>query len=188
MPAGIYVLNNSGSILIDDTYSNLSMSSKGTGTAPSTGVNAFRGSQWFNFDAPAGASSFGMQVFDSSGNVVFDALEKYARVVDVIAGPAYGDPNVTATYQSGRTYAAVVSKRSARHEREVRDDPDSPPGWYNYRDRIRTAVAAFSGATVTIAWNSPAWPAEWSPPIQNVPAPPALDNNSRFIIIDVTGY
>lgn len=194
MPAGIIIYNDHETVLIDDTYSNLSVRSKGTqaSSPPATGVTAYRytsltldAHSWWNFNRPIALGTYGLQVFDAAGNCTFDAAQQYARVVDVFNGPATG--TITKTYTAGRVYAVVTAKRGLKTEQEVRPDPSSPAGWYNYRRQLFLARAYASGASIIAGWHANPL-GEWSPPIQVVPSPTAADAASQFMVLDVTGY
>lgn len=200
MAIGVEIRNRHDTVLIDDTYRNMAVVNKGTqANPPSLVANtmvAYRRTSatggnyawWrFGYPQPPNTSGWAIQVRNAANQITFDSRLQYARIVDEILGPLYEMPDVVKAYPAGRIYAAVAAKRSAHIEQEIRPDPTSPPGWYNYRRRLRSCVAVFSGTTLTLTWSTPAF-GEWSLPIQVVPQILATDNKSRFIIVDVTGY
>lgn len=195
MPAQIQLINNSGTVLIDDTYSNMSVLAKGTQANPPASVAgtviAYRRTstdgatyQWWRFGAPTSSGSYGMQLSNSAGQLVFDALRQYARVVSTVDGPIYGQPNVVVPVPAGRTYAVITSKRSVYFEREVRS---AGANLWEYRVRARQTIAVVSSSSVTLQWTAPAW-GQWSNPTAFVPPERSPDYQSRFLILDVTGY
>lgn len=199
MPAGIIIYNAGGTVQIDDTYRNLAVSESGTQaaspTVPGSGVLAYQYAaltggnyKWWRFDVPTPTSAtYGFQVFDAAGNCTFDALQKYARVVDSFAGPATAT-TITKTYTAGRQYAVITTKRGAKVEQEVRAATGMPSGWYEYRRRIIGARAYVSGVQVIAGWSNPTWPETWNGPIQVVPTPAMDDTASQYLVLDVTGY
>lgn len=142
---------------------------------------------WYSFDRPTAVGTAGLQVFDATGKLVFDAANQYARVVDVFSGADQVAWSQSRTYTSGRTYAVATLKRARWTEEETRPDPVQPVGWYNYRRRFVFAGSQVSGATVTVAQVATAW-GEWSGPLQVIPPLPAGDYSAQFAVIDVTGY
>ncbi|MBV6853746.1 hypothetical protein P2C08_14090 [Xanthomonas perforans] len=74
-------------------------------------VNARVGAtvDWYAFDtAPqAAAATYGLQVFNASGQIVFDSAHSPMRVVDTYQ--VNGSAGNTRTYPAGRSYAAVFS-------------------------------------------------------------------------------
>ena len=130
MPAGLEIINTSGSVLIDENYKNLAVSASGSFTfvagdfgrvnvsipyiangirnpiiairvtggyagVRNTNINdialtataVFFGDtgatvEWWCFDIPTVVSTSGLQVYNSSGELVFDSGNQYARVID----------------------------------------------------------------------------------------------------------
>lgn len=200
MPTGIQVIGASGSVQIDENYRNLALREKGTHANPPVnngqGLVAYKYNSavgdtydWWRFDEPQFTqSNYGLQLFDANGNVIFDATQKYARMVDLF--PGHPVDTVTRTYPAGRTYAVITAKRGLIVERQVRPDPESGHPWYNYRTRFITARAYVSGNQVVASWWGPEWHDldTWSPPIQVIPNTTAPDRVSQFIVVDVTNY
>jgi len=181
MAFGIEVENNHGTLLLDATYRNLAVTSASTG-----GVVAVGDGRSFRFDVPTPPGpGWGAQVFTASGQCVFDSRLKYARVVDTLSGPLSG--STTHTYPAGRQYAVITNKRAVEMSYEVRDAPGSPAGWYNYRAIFRRCLPSVSGNMVTLAWGV-FGTGDWSPPVQVIPTPATADYQSRFVVLDVTGY
>ena len=201
MPAGLEaIFNNHGSVLLDDNYHNLAVVAEGTQAnwpgydgasliAVRSADFAQTSYQWWKFGDPVApvANNAGLQVFNASGALVFDSRLRYARVVDVFAGPTLEVNTVTRTYTAGRTYAVITAKRANFMEQEVRDDPFSPPGWYNYRRRWWSCRARYSGASIIAGWHALAW-GDWSGALQVIPNPITDDRVSQFMVLDVTGY
>jgi len=198
MPAGIQIINSAGTVQIDETYRNLALREQGTQAGPpavpGTGMLAFKYSdlggatyKWWRFDVPIpSGATHGLQIFNAAGECTFDAMLKYARVVDVFAGPTSG--TVTKSYASGREYAVIMVKRGVIVEQQVRNDPGSPPGWYNYRRRFIQSRAYVSGSQVIAGWYTPEWADSWSGPLQVVPSPTMDDTAAQYIVVDSTGY
>jgi len=64
---------------------------------------------WYAFDSlgPGDESSYGFKVKQANGTVIFDALRKPMRVVDMKITP--GNDGAGGTYTSGRVYAVAVA-------------------------------------------------------------------------------
>lgn len=69
---------------------------------------------YYIFDVPQPSSShYGLEVFDGTGNLTFDAIGgKYLRVIDFIQMPA----DTSNSYQPGREYACVFNDFGLRVE------------------------------------------------------------------------
>ena len=219
MPAGLEIINTSGTVLIDENYQNLAVRAKGTvgissaalkrATVAMSGVSspmialasasAFSGIKnvlsdlsqftiqgeappasnvdYFIFDVPlASGLSHGLQVFNTAGTLVFDAGNKYARVVDVYGGPNTSDWTPSRTYAAGRTYAVVQLKRAYRKQVvAVGGGGGFDVTWYMSGSRVVSNVV--TGKMIIYKE-------------QNVASAPAAvnDNSAMFAVIDVTGY
>ena len=192
MPAGIIVYNTSGTVQIDDTYRNMALRAKSSsGTPTASGLYAYQRNEtsgsvsWWQYDWPdTPTSTFGFQVFDASGNCTFDAMQKYARVVDVFAGPINLAGAVTKTYPSGRSYAVITAKRGLHVDQRTRPNGAQ----VDYQRRFVRPISYVAGANVSVKWTLPEWPTAWIGPVSTAPAPTADDLSSQFIVLDVTDH
>lgn len=150
---------------------------KGDG-AP-TGLNAgFR--SWI-FDEPTDSGfTYGMKIYNSTGQLTFDALQKNCRVVGVLVGEA------SMAVPAGRKYAIGLLAEAYLWENDIPAntvDPAYVNGWYIHRG-MRTAVyeengvigtryACFEGTVSTLGSS-------------NVVA--QQFGTARAIVVDVTDY
>lgn len=139
---------------------------------------------WYVFDTPtSGGNDYGLQVFNSAGQLTFDSSRKYARVRALQSGVG------SQTYDSGRLYAVATLGSSRRRRVTSQPDPFNPllVNWQAFDEQIAARV---NGATVQTEWQTvisvsslqpvdPAFvPLPWSDTLAN----------SQFAVIDVTGY
>lgn len=201
MAAGFQaVLNNHGSVLIDDTYRNMAVLAKGTqatGTHDPNRVYTATQSddieqstyRWWDFGFPTAMPSngAGIEIRNAANEVCFNSMLQYARVVDVFN---YNQSsNLQKTYPSGRSYAVITAKRGTKVTREVRPDPNSPPNsYYNYRQKFDFAGCRVVSNVITAGWTNRPYTMDWTPPLMVLPPQPMSDNAVTFIVIDVTGY
>ncbi|WP_146189242.1 hypothetical protein [Pseudomonas protegens] len=89
---------------------------------------------FYHFDWPdsGSLSSFGMQVFDGNGVLVYDALKSYMRVYEAIVFADYYSVLGSRTYDSKRTYAVMQSQFCGSYEQTA----DFIEGVGTYRDYV----------------------------------------------------
>lgn len=138
-------------------------------------------SYWI-FGAGAIASStstFGMQVFNSAGQLIFDAQKKPLSVVQKLSGGSSGGVNVTLT--SGKTYAVMVQQARIQYDRGKSDvDYGTVRMWV---DSVKVAAnVVYVQQKLILDYDgqvssSSGWEGFW-------------DNSvtSQHVIIDVTNY
>jgi hypothetical protein len=66
---------------------------------------------------PTGTSNFGIEVFDVSGNVTFNAVNKYFRVTDTFAAGLTS--GVSNTYTAGRSYGVAFNRLGYRFSNQA---------------------------------------------------------------------
>lgn len=202
MTAGFYVENNHGTVLIDDTYANVCLLSKGNQSSPPPIVSEdFYAIQrdtnewgspyrWWRFGKPTSVASYGLVIYNAAGKPTFDATKKYARVVDVVEGPL-GFTQVTAkTYASGRSYAVVTARGGFAEDLVTKPaGPGFPSNYVYYQYLIRTATSWVSGNTVRFGW-TPRQPETglWMGPALGGHRPERQTRATTYIVLDVTGY
>lgn len=228
MTAGFQVINDAGTILIDENYKNISMKDKRTVTigaagAPQlfganqftvascvspvvfiqcstggcfvSGVTVSGGTATITVRGPAGVSvtvftfdeptvgSFGLQVYNASGQVVFDSSNKYARVVDVVSGTT---AQIVKTYTSGRTYAVAYLKKGSRQQRQFTSSGCGAGSARNWLSRYSSTVKVAANV-VTFDWEMYY---DWG--AYDVCEPRSYnsytDTSFTAVVIDVTGY
>lgn len=70
--------------------------------------------EWMLFDVPTpSGANFGLQVFNQDGALVFDALKKYARVLDVVAGSNMSTEAPIHRSYPGKSIAVVQGARAS---------------------------------------------------------------------------
>lgn len=92
-------------------------------------------------------SGYGLQVFDASGNLVFDALSPTLRVVEAVSTLDYRTMQTSWSLQSGRQYGVIFSQWAGT--RTVSYRPFSP----GYQDRITVEQGpsiSFQGSTMIV--------------------------------------
>ena len=218
MAFGLEIINNHGTTLIDDTYSNLAVRHQGTLAAgagsrtvsvpglsqpvPAVRSTAYAialgrsgnngtiwsagGAQvhWYVFDVPTSSSGgYGLQVFNSSGQLTFDSSRKYARVRALQSGVG------SQTYDSGRQYAVAALVPARRRQVNTWPDPVNPflVHWETFDQQIAARV---NGATVQTEWQTVIHATSLEPMDPAFAPQPWGDSasNAQFAIIDVTGY
>jgi len=124
------------------------------------------------FGEPAAAgASYGLQVWNDSGQLVFDALQKPMRVVGQLVTPTLGS---TISTPSGRTCACVI------HGGFYADVQNAGPGTWAYY--VLRFGARISGTTVTMVGVCLQYTVTSSPGTETSP------NNSCLLAVDVTDY
>lgn len=145
----------------------------------------------FVFDkAKISPSKYGMQVFDESGKLVFDAVNKYARIIDYIYGRVpyqnHGPGSYTSSfsYQRGRKFAvgAVLT----------------PGGWadisYNHDSEFKVYVAyggwSIADGAVRMSWRQALLRRGNQGGRDPYPAESTGDGMAQYgaLVLDVTGY
>jgi len=187
MATGIRIINDAGTTLIDETYSNLCLHTKGSltlnavagtihnvaGTWGDTAVVAVRSSgkvfatiqagsitiigaasavvTYYVFDVPtAPYSTYGLLIYNAAGDVVFDALKKYARVAAIQTGTTAAAWDGTVAYPAGRTYAYAFLVAAYKNNTTWTHVGD--PAGHEYRVDVDTQWASASISGVTIDW------------------------------------
>lgn len=203
MPAGIEIIGDHGSVILDENYSNLALRLKGTATLSSIGTGPrgnsvdidvtglglnrpmvaircpgpgmvgfghfsrtgnrlrFHGTAgqsftYYVFDTPIMTTTTnGLKIWNAAGDLVFDSNQKYARVRDVqnfttLSGVT-GYPR-TLTYESGREYAVICPRASAKRNDVERSGLGGTCGPQERRYRVNSYIVSSntSGATVNI--------------------------------------
>jgi len=146
-------------------------------------ANTGQSFQWFVFDRPLDLGShFGCQVFDASGRLTFDALQKYIRVYDLKAIDAR-TPQSFPAYGS-RTWAVIMLQLGC--VTPVTPTPPAPPpgGLWHW-----TAALWMSGVTIaTTGFTTSTIAAATSSGIsQNLPSYPQSPIG-QVLLIDVTDF
>lgn len=185
------IINDAGTILIDDKYPNMALLAQGTGTPPAPGPGEFiaegGGGKWFRFGPLASTSTYGLVIMAADGRVIFDALWGYARVVDILSGTALPPSPIVKTYPAGRVYAAVRLKWGRSMFWNVRYMAQNQ---FQYYQVYKTLGYAFSGATITIntiVFDS--WEDAPRLPIGQYPQQPGVESQDwTLAILDVTGF
>lgn len=129
----------------------------------------------FDGASQVAASSFGLQVFNAAGTLVFDSGQKYMKIAHVQEGvwPSSGVswPGGIA----GRTYATAYTTMPWHYEHT--DGPDGFPA-----DLAENAFTSQHGTDVWLASGPTMWPLA-----PNDSIPPAFTPGG-FLILDVTDY
>lgn len=218
MPAGIYILNDHGTILIDDTYSNLAVRHQGTLSAGAglrtvsvPGLNdpvpAIRSTAYAATASRQGSTGYiwsagGAQVhwyvFDvpigagNHGLQVFNAAGQltFDAYQKYARVRAVQSGVGSQTYDSGRLYAVATLSPARRRRVETRPDP-APGSNLVFVDLFDEQVCArVNGATVQTNWQTIiAAPGLLPQDPGTVPSGWSDDAAiAQFAIIDVTGY
>lgn len=143
---------------------------------------------YYLFDTPTGSSTFGGQVFDGAGKLVFDAALKYMRIIGTAGGKfAYQDPieaGFSQTY-TGKTIALCQGLFAVAAMMTI--IPGSgPPGQENYKRMIDMGMAATTATSTASYSRRTAYsdgPYRWN---EYVPFPHQPYYN--WLVLDVTDY
>lgn len=208
MATGIQIINDWGTLQIDETYRNLFLRTKGTGgSIPATGADlvALQSSSYdgadnggadsvpsttkwwiFNLLGTAGAGTYGLKIWDASGNLVFDCFQQPMRIVDFIT-VAGGAAAGSKSYPSGKQYAVI---RGTFDNKVLKESvPNSTGKLFTNTTTHYRMGAKVVGSTVYWDWyvwyvDGP-WPNEdqsigngWT----------YSDYPTTFIVVDVTNY
>ena len=145
------------------------------------------GTTLYHFGIQTAKSNYGLHVYDTAGDLVFDAVSwaKTVRPVGELSGSILTSDtsSQSATYKSGRTYAAwLCTPVSAFRIRDI----SLGNGTYSYFMDDQNMTVAISGATVTVT----ATRQNATQPIGSgfTPYSSAGQPFWRAIILDVTGY
>lgn len=174
-----------------------------TGTLQVNGPQAFTNVSgadltltWYVFDVGVGTgASFGCQVFNAAGQLIFDAAGKQARVRDYSTSLAgNGDPADwvgTRTYDAGRSYAVVFGRIGDFQKvtyvpgtTPTDPNPHYPlPGEAHYIiEKFRTAFRAVSGG---VEFTANRYQFLLS---TGTGSPVFSDSRMQMMALDVTGY
>lgn len=111
----LFALTGNHTYRAANSYINSDGTVHGYGTIENGTPGVWRNIDYYEFDVPSGVSNSGIVVYKANGQVAFDAMKQYLRVVDVRSGTA-GPNGVTGggtfTYPSGRKYAICIIKGS----------------------------------------------------------------------------
>lgn len=125
--------------------------------------------EYWIFDRPTVSSNFGMQLFDAGGNLLFDALSKYMKILG-----AFGEGG---GYSSGSGNFAVV--QSSPSINSGFDGPNA--GLYlNYVDYYGCRIAG--NTNTQLAWMNSAASYRSSVPIFS-----SLTQNPFWLVVDISG-
>lgn len=146
-------------------------------------VRATSGSvQWYLFDEPQSApSSFGLQVFNASGKLVFDSQFLYMRVLEMLYGNIDDYPGgIAARSYPGKAIAVVQGSSSLRrHIQPVQGPQTMYALMSNYSAiTIGGSDVGFAQGSTTIAISPD--------PQQNVGATQWRQRYFSYLVLDVT--
>lgn len=124
------------------------------------------------------SSGVGLRIYNAAGAPVFDAAQKYMRVVGTITGTADGNATASQTFTAGRTYA-VIQQSPAAFARNINTGLPQDPKWTLVDMR---GIAPINNNVVS--WTRDEINQQnWGPT-----APPNYNLTATAVIIDVTGY
>ncbi len=191
MTAGIEITNDSGVVLLESNRLIPALLAKNSTPSGTLFTADGAGGTTYAFGNPSAGSSYGMQVFDASGALMFDAATygRSARVVGVMQGniQATDSQTITQIFAAGRAYAAWIFQPVSPFR--VRGVSITVGGAVNYGYSLddQEVYASISGATVSITatrTNSDTVNGLGS----SVPYDSAGSPFWRALILDVTGY
>lgn len=235
MPAGIKIINDSGTILIDDTFPTLVVRAKGVATIGGDGsvnigsplgagvpltialrcssvvgvkyfpyIEGYSGGhylfgspgatvEWWAFDVPVNpVANYGLIVRNSAGQLMFDALSQFLRVVDVRSSPIRNGGWVGSYgYDSSRTWAVMPLVTAFDSAMTFTRAGAGGPDMYFQREDVNVAGGAVLGGTVVLGMTSPTVRRQYGPFVGAGPVPTAYTvstNNAAMAIVDVTRY
>ena len=150
--AGVLIVNDFGTTLVDDSSCVLALVAKGVGAVPPAGsvapvtVTDANGVNYV-FDVVTSPSTAGFVIWTKPGSVspiAFDALKNNARVVDTFGGINMQDGLGVRNYTAGRTYAAGL----LQNPEQLNWTSSSPTSstWH-----LWAMQCAVSGASVTVS-------------------------------------
>lgn len=136
---------------------------------------------YYVFTPPTVTPSYGFEIRNAAGQVVFTAAHKYMKVVGEISGSAStsGADTTTVTMPAGRTYAVLASTRPAAN-RVINQSPSPPDLDYWSYTFIGLYKVNSNVVAITSANNAAAH-------FDNT-APPEVSFAGKGFIVDVTGY
>lgn len=191
MTAGIEITNDSGVMLLESNRLIPALLAKNSTPSGTLFTADGSGGTTYAFGVPSAGSSYGMQVFDASGALLFDAATygRSARVVGVMQGniQSTDSQTITQTFTAGRAYAAWIFQPVSPFR--VRGVSIHVGGTVNYGYSLddQEMYVSISGATVSITatrTNSDAVNGMGS----SIPYDSAGTTFWRALILDVTGY
>lgn len=136
---------------------------------------------YYVFTPPTVTPSYGFEIRNAAGEVVFTAAHKYMKVVGEISGSASTSSadSATVTMPAGRTYAVLASTRPAAN-RAINQSP-SPPfiDYWSYAFiglyKVNSNIVAITSANNAVAHFGSTRPDE-------------VSFAGKGFIVDVTGY
>lgn len=132
---------------------------------------------YYIFDQPvASGANHGMQIYNAAGVLVFDALNKYARVVDIFGGAALANWTPSRSYPAGRTYAVVQLKKAYQKEVINNGGGNWDVNWYS--SAIQVNGVAVTGKMLKYKTDN----------VSVLPTGAINDPSAQFAVLDVTGY
>lgn len=134
------------------------------------------------FDKPPNNSNskFGLQVWDESGNLCFDALYRYAKVVGTLTTPVTGSspPSASFPIPSGRTYIAVQNDLGQYAVSVPISNPGQPP---SFAQQLTIVGIKRQGQQLMTEHTFRSYGPLFSPK-------PTTFNDAAYLILDVTGF
>lgn len=215
MAHGVKIVNDHGTILIDDTFHNIAIVQQGTVTIPgggsvqipaaapgeqvairSSAICACLGSlliaapgtvvSWYRFGRPTAQGQYGFRVRDAAGNVTFDSSFKYARVAGSHTAKLSTFHDIP--LPAGRIYAVIMAREAIEQQVDLRPfEPLQPAPPYAFDATVRNSGSQSVGNVVTIGWVQTMTYDNLGQPIFT-PPDYFIDNEFTAHIIDVTGY
>lgn len=214
MPTGLQVINDYGTVQIDENYRNLFLRTSGTGGVPSASgsmtspllamqsaglscgfgltdgngivyqTNSAGSFKWWIWDVIANSSgNYGFQVFNASGQMVFDALQKPMRIVGHHLFTAETQwSNQSFTYPAGREYAVIIGTQPVWY---IRSREGSSREGYEIRKWTREGAAKVNGNVITLGWITRS---DETFIDDNPTQIKSKRENMHIIVVDVTNY
>lgn len=195
MPAKIEIINDDGVTVISDTRNVIALLRVG-GTTPPDGTlfsAVGPGDTVYWFGRPQTPSSWGFQIFDEAGELLFDAvnyakLTKPVGVIDGVLDITQLSVSVTKTFPvpSGRTYAVWLHHPpSAFRVRNVATGSGGSTTYQYALDQQYTDIT-FSGSQITLAARREEGPLAGGSAVPYTEG--GFDPLFRAVVLDVTGF
>lgn len=134
---------------------------------------------------PPRESTYGMQVFDAQGTLVFDALDKMCRIAGIIPSSQLSSPN-SYFFKASRQYAVLAPSFTGQLI-EQDSAPDAGGMGFKFLGTNSAQISLTSSGINTMGY---AVASERQIPIQN-PRPGIRVTNvigADYIVCDITGY
>jgi len=228
MTAGVIIINDGGTIQIDDTFPTLCLRSKGSGTIGSggylyladfgTGKLALRSTsmvgytwsnaldpypagyfifgpvgatvEWFIFDNPQEpGSSFGFQVRNAAGQLMYDVGAKPLRMIDIKSGGSRPAWQGTFGYAGGRNYAVLPMVTAFDSANTFTRVGGGSPDEFFQREDINLSGGSVNGGTIVLGMTATV--RRTYGPFTGAVLPTSYNvntNNAALSVIDVTNY